>query len=476
MKRISFLLASAILLTFLSASLTSCKKSDKDTDVSESDPEESEETQANTGDGYAALDLEEITFGTYGGEDIVWLVLDSTDNGVLVLSKYVIDYGTFDGDDVMRSWQSTRLQPWLNEDFYEQAFTDEEKEKILWTEVEINDHLTDFASGYPTEDMYRDPALNRVFLLSMEELYFYSNKLTTCYCEATDYAVSKGADKIDCDWWVRGPCEIQRTSSDTDTGKPYLNSTSDPLTGKCELMFTDDPCGIRPAMWIDYFDIVKDRVEPSDWIAEVSVETSSHDGLYTYTLYSGSDYEMTLEMDVNIDDYINGNVFDLPRLLKENGWTFYDSDGFPTDDIKDLCMAAKEFDGKMVEFDFFGVNSGTHQFCDFYIEFYLPLKDGQSIFDAESYYPRDYPDRDGNYETYEPLVDFDEHKIEYVVEGFGYDYWDNLTYGLSYSDIVVLVYGLRFASDEANFGKDPYYYTTMKGRESLMWSMCYDLP
>ena len=476
MKRLSLILASVMLLTFFLASLTSCKKSGKETDVTGSGTEESEEASSYSGDGYAALDLEEITFGSYGGEDIVWLVLDSTDNGVLVLSKYVIDYGTFDGDDVMRSWESTRLQPWLNEDFYEQAFTDEEKEKILWTEIAINDHLTDYASGYPTEDMYRDPVLNRIFLMSMEELDYYSDKLTTCYCEATDYAVSKGAEKLDCDWWVRGPCEIQRTASGTDTGKPVLNSKSDPSTGKSTLIFTDEASGIRPAMWIDYFDIVKDRVEPSDWIAEVSVETSSHDGLYTYTLYSGSDYEMTLEMDVNIDDYISGNVFDLPRFLKENGWTFYDSDGFPTDDIKDLCMAAKEFDGKMVEFDFFGVNSGTYQFCDFYIEYYLPLKDGQSIFDAESYYPRDYPDRDGNYETYEPLVGFDEHKIEYVVEGFGYDYWDNLTYGLSYSDIVVLVYGLRFASDEANFGKDPYYYTTMKGRESLMWSMCYDLP
>ncbi|MBQ6017814.1 MAG: hypothetical protein IJL19_08025 [Clostridiales bacterium] len=476
MKRISLVLAAAILLTFLSAGLTSCKKSAKETGDSQDVSEDTKESSDYSGDGYSPLDLEEITFGSYGGQDIVWLVLDSTDNGVLVLSKYVIDYGTFDGDDVMRSWESTRLQPWLNEDFYEQAFTDEEKEKILWTEIAINDHLTDYVSGYPTEDMYRDPALNRVFLMSMEELDYYSDKLTTCYCEATDYAVSQGADKIDCDWWVRGPCEIQRTSDGTDTGKPYLNSKSDPSNGKFELMFTDDPSGIRPAMWIDYFDIVKDRVEPSDWIAEVSVETSSHDGLYTYTLYSGSDYEMTLEMDVNIDDYINGNVFDLPKLLKDYGWEFYDSDANPTDDIKEISTAVKNGNGHQTQFGFFGVNSQNDQFTDFYFEYHMLPKAGESIFDAESYYPRDYPGRDGNYEIYEPLVGFDDHKIEYLVNGFGYDYWGDLTYGLSYSDIVILVYGIRFASDEANFGKNPYYYTSMKGSESIMWSMCYDLP
>lgn len=456
---------------------------DEDEDVS-SDSTDSEVSSADPDDIFSPDKQRyhetgnEITFGSYQGEDIVWIVLEESEKGTLLLSKYVLEYATFDGDDVMRSWQTTRLRPWLNEDFFNSAFDEEEKEKILWSETEVIDHFT--RNGGETEDMYREPTLDKVFLLSTDELAkYYPDKIVTCYCEATEYAVSQGAPRENCSWWLRGPCEIETTDAGTDTGKPVADINTDPISGTKSLAFGDYPYGVRPAMWVDLDGTVTDRTEPSDWIAEVSVETQvTDDGRYAYTLYSGSNYELTLTMDIDINDYISDGHFDLPRLLYENGWEFFDVNGFPIDYPSDehIAVATHTKNGIETEFDFWASDPQTHQLCAFAIDFKVPRQAGQTIFDTENYYDTMGSDRYGHYEIYEPQVSFDRHEIDCVVDNFGIDGFGDLSKGLSYSDIVVVTYALMFLSEDGNEGRNPFYYTTMEGGESLRYSMVYDLP
>ena len=480
MKKISLLLAVVMLMSCV-FSLSSCKETRPGKEENSGKNEELETVSGSKSDtDYSAdaqkfgnMSAEEITFGNYNGEDIVWIVLEKGNSGTLLLSKYVLDYQSFDmPDEPCKSWMTTRLVKWLNVDFYDAAFTEEEQDKILWTEVEIHDMDYAYNEG---DELYRDPVLNQVFLLGMDDLVkYYPAKLDTLYCEATDYAVSQGAPKENCSWWLRGPCEITRfENGEVETGKPVANVNCNPQDGKADLIFDDPKEGIRPAMWVDLDGTVQFTIAPSDWIAEVSCETEvTADGKHSYTIYTGTEYEETFVLDTNIDDYIHSGHFDLPHLLLDKGWKLVDRDGNPvkyTDDTK-VSGAYIVFNDIETHFDFTGISG--NQLLMFSLEYKVP---GSSYFDTEDYYRND-PDIRGNYEHYMPLVSFMDHDIEYIVDGFGYDGWGELSEGLSYSDIVIVTYAVEYASKAENSGKNPFYVTGMKGSESLWYSLVYDMP
>ena len=147
----------------------------------------------------------------------------------------------------------------------------------------------------------------------------------------------------------------------------------------------------------------------------------------------------------------------------------------PTTDVNShIGSASITNNGIETQFSFISMFIPTKQICDFSIEYRKPHASGTSIYDSEHYY--DDNDRRGNFEIYDPMVAFDDHEIDYVVTGFGIDGFNEPTYGLSYSDIVILVYALDFVSDSNNSGKNPFYYTTMEGKESLWCSVVYDMP
>lgn len=468
-------MASVILISSMSGLLTSCKDQTSLT-VPHSESSEKEELDPEDAEEKAKFDsMKTITFGSYKGEDIEWVILENGDQGTLLLSKYVIDYRPYECTDVMKSWQTAVLRTWLNEDFFEEAFTEEEKAKILWNETEVIDNYQYYNDE--AEEMYRDSQLDRVFLMSRDELIkYYTETLPTCYCEPTAYALSQGAKAYDVEWWMRGPCEIKTDETGTDTAIPAVRGYTNPAQHNYTLYYEEVSCGIRPAMWVDLNGTVENTIQPSDWIAEVSAETSiTSDGLYVYTVYPGTDFEQKFEMNINIDDYLSGSQFDLPRLCKDLGWDLYDSDGMPTNDTsKYIAAAARVDNGVETVFSFFATYLPTHQICNLTLEYKKPHAAGAGIYDTEKYYNDD--DRYRNYELYDSMVGFGEHEINYVVTGFGIDGFGELSYGLSYSDIVMVVYALSFASDSSNSGKNPFYYTTMEGKESLWCTMIYDMP
>ena len=473
MKKLSVVLASAILVSSVSGFLTGCKQ-DPPAYTGPTDAESSAAAvDPNIKKAYD--ELETVTFGNYQGEDIEWIVLEKSDMGTLLFSKYAIDYMSFECTDVMESWQTVKLRPWLNEEFFEAAFSAEEQSKILWNETPVYD-TSQYYDG-EIDELYREPELDRVFLLNRDELIqYYQKTLPNCYCEPTKYAASKGASGTDCQWWLRGPCEIKTDQNGTNTGIPAIHGTTDPTAHNYILYQSHRTCGVRPAIWVDFDGTVENTIQPSDWIAEVSCETSkTADSLYVYTIYSGTEYEQTFTMDVNIDDYIRNGQFDLPGFLTERGWTMYDSEGMPTTDVNShIGSASITNNGIETQFSFISTFIPTKQICDFSIEYRKPHASGTSIYDSEHYY--DDNDRRGNFEIYDPMVAFDDHEIDYVVTGFGIDGFNEPTYGLSYSDIVILVYALDFVSDSNNSGKNPFYYTTMEGKESLWCSVVYDMP
>ena len=76
----------------------------------------------------------------------------------------------------------------------------------------------------------------------------------------------------------------------------------------------------------------------SDESADLSAETeeattSTAAGMYTYTIYEGTENEMQLSMDVNIDDYINDDgFFSVGYMAEDCGWINHDGGDYYTYD------------------------------------------------------------------------------------------------------------------------------------------------
>ena len=198
----------------------------------------------NVGDG--------ITFGSYeqdnktsnGKENIRWIVLDKQDNELLLLSKYALDTVPYNEECEDVTWETCSLRTWLNSTFYNNAFNEEEKAKI------INTNVT--AEANPSYDT--DPGndtTDKVFLLSINEVNKYFTSDETRKCVPTDYAIAQGAyvknsytagGKSTCWWWLRSPggdnTYAARVSNDGNVGRGggYVN-----LDNRC----------VRPALWIE---------------------------------------------------------------------------------------------------------------------------------------------------------------------------------------------------------------------------------
>ena len=114
-------------------------------------------------------------------EAIEWLALDydKVNNRVLLLSKDIIDSRCYQDisedefDDMFYSdnhikltWENCSLRKWLNNEFYNTAFNDNEKQRILVMNIANNDNIdTGAKSGVNTYD--------KVFLLSIDEMMKY---------------------------------------------------------------------------------------------------------------------------------------------------------------------------------------------------------------------------------------------------------------------------------------------------------------
>ena len=202
-----------------------------------------------------------ITFGCYhqtaAGTDrtpIEWIVLDVQGGKVLVISKYALDYQPYHADmgDTNATWETCTLRAWLNDDFLNAAFTPEEQETILVTEVDnskaqsMSIGTRSTTGGNNTQD--------RVFLLSFAEANAYLGvgigKNEQAQAAPTDYAVAQGAftkekyrtaeGKQAGTWWLRTH-GYDRSSED------YID-----LDGSLASSFSYwGREGIRPVIWLN---------------------------------------------------------------------------------------------------------------------------------------------------------------------------------------------------------------------------------
>ncbi|MCQ2522608.1 MAG: DUF6273 domain-containing protein [Lachnospiraceae bacterium] len=130
---------------------------------------------------------------------IEWIVLANDENGVILLSKYILDIIPYNyeydsaayKDNVI--WENSDVRKWLNKDFYNTAFTEEEKKFIKTTtckglEFEGDDYIAE------EWNMLKD-TVDKVYLLSAGEVERY-------------FGVQQ-SEQLFYDWWEGGLLEYE---------------------------------------------------------------------------------------------------------------------------------------------------------------------------------------------------------------------------------------------------------------------------
>ena len=127
-----------------------------------------------------------VWFGNYeqndiddGLEPIEWIVVEDKNDTLLLMSKYLLDKGYYGADCDDYSWKNSNVRRFCNGQFYNTAFTSEEKKSILNTKV---------------KDFFGDTK-DKVYIFSEEEIYkYFSSKKDEKYLKAyvTNYAFNNG--------------------------------------------------------------------------------------------------------------------------------------------------------------------------------------------------------------------------------------------------------------------------------------------
>ena len=186
-----------------------------------------------------------VYFGTYeqdndtsnGKENIKWRVLAKGNNRILVISDKALDCQPYNTSLSDVTWENCTLRKWLNNDFVNNAFSDDEKAMIPTVTVSADKNPRyDTDPGNATHD--------QVFLLSIIEAKKYFSSDSAKQCSPTNYAVANGAyksyDNV-CWWWLRSPgCNWGFAASAYDVDSIY----------EYGFLVNYDSNAVRPAMWI----------------------------------------------------------------------------------------------------------------------------------------------------------------------------------------------------------------------------------
>ena len=215
-----------------------------------------------------------ITFGHYeqdndtsnGPEAITWKVLDVQDGKALVISEKILARVRHryveDGHGAV-TWETSRVRQWLSEDFFDAAFSDEEKTAVYLTNVksEPNPDYTDTDPGKDTQDY--------VFVLGLEQYdayfaddgdlfdaiapytevarvgnpYAKDELVRTAKYYPMNNAVRGNADGSAGWWWLR------TVGQDYAADGNFMMRVD--AAGRADGVGSDADCGVRPAMWVD---------------------------------------------------------------------------------------------------------------------------------------------------------------------------------------------------------------------------------
>ena len=188
-------------------------------------------------------------------QPIKWKIIKEDEDKMLLVSDLILDSQDFyvdiredehlhNGDiGFSNNYKLSHIRQWLNDTFYNYAFTDKEKELILDTDVDNSSDIT----GVQDNNYSCENTKDKVFLLSYKEAMDGFENDYERIAKGTDYAKSQGLlveDDGNSYWWLRSPnCHVSSSSLYV-----YFDGYINPLAYYEEVDNTS--FGVRPAIWV----------------------------------------------------------------------------------------------------------------------------------------------------------------------------------------------------------------------------------
>lgn len=183
---------------------------------------------------------ETVTFGQYyqtdydqGKEDIEWIVLANNGKRCTLISKYALNAIRY-GDGI--SWEASTLRSWLNDNFLNEAFSEEEQELLKTVTLE--------SPGKVGFDDYGGDTQDKVYVLSEAEAIDYFSSDADRMATPTAFALSNGVGVTEgatgCRWWLRRNNVYQRYM--------YVSEDGSMPTQGGRLNLGDASIGVRPVI------------------------------------------------------------------------------------------------------------------------------------------------------------------------------------------------------------------------------------
>ncbi|MBQ0079643.1 MAG: hypothetical protein KBS66_07130, partial [Eubacterium sp.] len=188
-----------------------------------------------------------IEFGRYKATEsgtvqpIEWIIIDRDGDKALVLSSKIIEIRPFNSLYENTSWDQSEIRQWLAGDFYDEAFTEEEKSRVLRSKL-INGKA-DGVHGVMNDVIFA-PTEDYVFLLSGAEVKQYLVGERIICAQATEYVKGKNVPSViagNYRWWGRSMGINATTACVIDYN--WINGYGE--------FVNSAGVGIRPAMWIN---------------------------------------------------------------------------------------------------------------------------------------------------------------------------------------------------------------------------------
>jgi hypothetical protein len=202
-----------------------------------------------------------VVFGNFGGREITWQVLAVEDGRALVITQDLIDIRLYNEKPGNIAWESCTLRTWLNADFLNTAFTEDERKAIALTHLENPDNQGYGTDGGADTDDY-------VFLLSTAEagVYFSSNDARIARINFSDSIIDDAAKRFDESpyherlgfsgwsarfqgwngvagwWWLRSPGSNSGYAAGVDYQGGISTSGRDNIAGEL----------VRPVLWLEF--------------------------------------------------------------------------------------------------------------------------------------------------------------------------------------------------------------------------------
>lgn len=205
-----------------------------------------------------------VTFGSYRCPT-EWTVMERKGDEVLLLSRRAVSLSQYNASSTDTTWEKSDIRQWLNGEFYENSFGEQEKALILTTEIDADSaaYGGDWSNGYSYEEggiiyddgegaaFLNDPAeetrgvSDRLFLLNLAELNL---RLKTdgekrCLAPLDPRAKQNAGEEAPAEytsWWLR---------TQTRDGMPacYIDGTG---AAQYDYYGEDPALGVRPAVWV----------------------------------------------------------------------------------------------------------------------------------------------------------------------------------------------------------------------------------